>query len=161
MAKLKQAKQEADWDIFIKTFISFLKSKDLKYTGQRQALAEWVFKHPEHFTADDLVIAFQENRWVSKATIYRTLSLMVEAGLLEEEDFNEGYKTYEIKFNRAHHDHLICIKCNKVIEFENREIEKIQEKIAGENGFILESHTLKLFGICPSCQKKKGKRKSL
>ncbi len=151
---MKKQDTSEQWESFMQNFILFLKGKDLKFTNQRKALALWVFNHHEHFTAEDLVIAFQSERWVSKATIYRTLSLLVEAGILVEENFNEGYKTYEFKFNRKHHDHLICQECGKVIEFENKEIEKLQEKVALEYGYILQSHTLKLFGLCSVCQRK-------
>lgn len=151
---IKQAKNKTtEIEELTKNFISFLQRKDLKFTRQREAISEWIFLSSNHFTADDLVMAFHSQKWVSKATIYRTLGLMVEAALLVEQDFGEGYKTYENIHIKKHHDHLICLNCGKIAEFESEEIEKLQERVAAKEGYKLKKHILKLFGICASCQK--------
>lgn len=153
--RVKEKKlSSSDIEGLIENFIFFLKGKDLKFTNQRRAICQWIFASKSHFTADDLVMAFHSQKWVSKATIYRTLGLMVEAGMLVEQDFGEGYKTFEFIYIKSHHDHLICLECSKITEFESPEIERFQEKIAEKEGFLLKSHSLKLYGICDQCRKK-------
>lgn len=154
MPQFDKALTENQLDMQIETFIRFLQKKTLKLTEQRKTIADWAFRQEHHFTADSIVAAFFDRRKVSKATIYRTLSLLVEANLLVVQDFGEGYKTYENKLHDVHHDHLICLYCHSVIEFLNLDIEAIQEDVAKRYNYVLKSHTMKLYGICPSCQHK-------
>jgi Fur family transcriptional regulator, ferric uptake regulator len=131
----------------------FLQRKSQKLTSQRRALLEKIVEMDKtHFTADDLVAEFigSEPR-ISKATIYRSLGVMVEAGILEEHQFGDNFKVYELAEGRPHHDHLICTACGKIIEFFSAEMEELQDKVAKQHGFHPTHHSQKIFGICQSC----------
>lgn len=131
----------------------YLQRKSQKLTSQRRTLLEKIVEmHKTHFTADDLVLEFINNRpRVSKATIYRSLGVMVEAGILEEHQFGDSYKVYELSEGRPHHDHLICTNCQKIIEFFSEEMEDLQDKVAKKHGFHPTHHSQKIFGICQQC----------
>lgn len=136
-------------------FSEFLTLKDLKYTSQRKTILEESLNASGHFTADDLLdIAKERDKSISKATLYRTLSLLTEAQILEEHDFGNGRKSYEPLLGQSHHDHLICLECKKIFEFENDEIEQIQEREAAKIGFQILHHSHKLFGRCSACSGK-------
>lgn len=90
---------------------------------------------------------------ISLATIYRVLSVFEANHIIAKHNFKEDQSTYELVRPDEHHDHLICIKCNKVIEFFDCKIEKIQEKIAKDNKFKIVNHHLNLYGICEDCEK--------
>ena len=136
-----------------KLFNDFLKSKDLKYTPQRQTILDEAYRAKNHFTADELLdYSKKKDESISKATVYRTLSLLTEGKLLEEHDFGEGKKCFEKTLGSSHHDHLICMKCQKILEFENIEIEKLHEQEAAKQNFKIVHHTHKIFGYCADCQ---------
>lgn len=132
--------------------------KDLKLTRPRQLIVKKILstRAGEHFSADELWDELRKkDRRVSKATVYRTLSLLVAKNVVEEHDFGKGQKYYERMVERPHHDHLICVHCGRIIEFENPEIERLQEKIAKGENFVIAYHSHKLFGTCSRCQSKK------
>jgi Fur family ferric uptake transcriptional regulator len=129
--------------------------KDLKLTRPRRVIAEKMLsaKVGQHFSADELWESLREkHKDVSRATVYRTLSLLVEKKLVEEHDFGKGQKYYERLVERPHHDHLVCISCGRIIEFENPDIEKLQEEVARQQGFEISYHSHKLFGSCSRCR---------
>ncbi len=95
---------------------------------------------------------------IGLATVYRTLHLFCACGLTERHHFGEGHTRYELTYNIRHHDHLICTECQQIIEFENRNIEKLQEQVARQNQFTIHSHKLELYGLCHTCATKKGGR---
>ncbi len=131
---------------------------DLKLTRPRQAIVERILnaRAGEHFSADQLWEQLRKkHKDVSKATVYRTLHLLAQKKVIEEHDFGREEKYYERMVERPHHDHLICVHCGRIIEFENAEIEQIQEKIAKQQGFTLSYHSHKLFGACSRCPQKK------
>lgn len=132
--------------------------KDLKLTRPREIIVERILsgKAGRHFSADELYETHRrKHRDVSRATVYRTLNLLAQKGIVEEHDFGRGEKYYERRMERPHHDHLICIHCGRIIEFENPEIERLQSKIARHEGFTVAYHSHKLFGACPRCRRKK------
>lgn len=134
-------------------FQRYLKTKGLKLTSQREGILERVLMVRKHFSAEELFDSLRDDpRGISKATVYRTLALLVEAGLLEEHDFERGHKVYERAANRTHHDHLICVACHRIVEFHDEQIERRQEQVAREHGFEVVSHTHQIFGRCPSCR---------
>ncbi len=134
-----------------KVFSEFLDEKDLKLTSQRRTILHQAM-HEGHFSAEQLLdFSKKEDPTVSKATVYRTLALLKESKILEEQDFGDGKKLYERAQGRKHHDHLICIKCGKILEFENEAIERLQDAQAKKNRFRIVYHSLKLFGFCQSC----------
>jgi Fur family ferric uptake transcriptional regulator len=135
------------------TVAKYLKENDFKLTNQRKKIIETVFASHDHFTADDLYDLLREKgESISKATIYRTLSLLCESGLVESRDFGRGQLYYEHVLGHEHHDHLICVGCGKVVEFRNPELEKLQIKVAKARGFRIESHSLRIFGRCKACR---------
>jgi Fur family ferric uptake transcriptional regulator len=140
------------------TFRRFLKTRGLKLTTQRGAILDHAVSVRGHFSAEELFEGLRGVGGISKATVYRTLALLVEAGLLDEHDFERGHKVYERSTNRAHHDHLICVACNRIVEFHSEEIERIQEQIARTHDFEMVSHTHQVFGLCPRCRREGGPR---
>ncbi len=136
-----------------RTFSDFLEKKDLKLTSQRRTILHQAMREG-HFSAEDLLeFSKKEDPTVSKATVYRTLALLKESNILEEQDFGEGKKLYERAEGRKHHDHLICIKCGRIIEFENEAIEHLQDAQAKKSRFKIVYHSLKIFGFCQDCSK--------
>ena len=134
-----------------RAFSDFLQKKDLKLTSQRRTILRQAM-HDGHFSAEQLLeFSKREDPTVSKATVYRTLALLKESKILEEQDFGEGKKLYERAQGRKHHDHLVCIKCGRILEFENEAIEKLQDAVARHNRFKIVYHSLKLFGFCQNC----------
>ncbi|MDR4509229.1 MAG: transcriptional repressor [Candidatus Brocadiaceae bacterium] len=139
-----------------KKFKEFLTSQNLKFTFERQAILECVFANHDHFEADELLIALRSKSLkISKATIYRTIALLVKSGLLREVIYGERHAHYEHVYGHEHHDHLVCNRCGKIIEFLDRTIEELQEKVCKEHKFKSESHRLQIHGFCEDCQKRK------
>ena len=136
-----------------KKFKDYLKSNGLKYTPERQIILRQVFSNHDHFEADDLLVSVrQHSKRVSKATIYRTLSHLIKSGLLREAMFREKHLHYEHIYKHKHHEHLICMSCNKIIEFSSNKLENIQNDICNEYKFKSLSHRLQIFGYCSKCK---------
>ena len=133
--------------------------RGLRSTAQRRLILDRLFEVGGHFTADDLIADVrQADSSVGSATVYRTLRMLVESGLLHEHRFadHEGTR-FELKLGEEHHDHLICLECGTIREFEEPLIEQLQERIAAQLGFTLESHTHQLYGYCKDCSKARAK----
>lgn len=131
----------------------YLRGRGLRSTDARRKIVEVVLDTDDHFTAEDLLDRIRGRGYrVSRASVYRTLSLLCEGGFVESREFQRGQLMYERMFGQEHHDHLICTKCDRIVEFENDEIERLQEEVASAHGFRLESHSLRLFGRCPDCR---------
>lgn len=131
----------------------YLRDKGLRSTDARRKILDAVFGGSGHFTAEELLDALRgRGERVSRASVYRTLSLLVEGGFVETREFQRGQTMYEAVLGRHHHDHLICTGCGKIVEFENEAIEDLQDRVAAEHGFRLEHHSLRLFGRCTACQ---------
>lgn len=139
-----------------KRFEQHLRSKSLKFTTQRDRIFELAFKTHQHFTADTLHAWLKDEGGapVSRATVYRTLHLLEEGGFVESLDTGRGELVYEHVLGHAHHDHLVCLDCGKIEEFQNEEIERLQEEAAASRGFTLIHHTLRLEGYCRVCARK-------
>ncbi len=134
-----------------KQFKEFIKKKGLKFTSQREAVLEEILNVKGHFEIEDMVKTIKEkNIPVSRATVYRTLNILKEMGLVNEVIKYSNKTIYEISL-KQHHDHLICTKCGNIIEFSEEEIEKLQDKICKEYGFKPETHRLEIFGTCKDC----------
>lgn len=144
MVMLKEAERK---------FVDYLRGKRLKYTPQRRTIFHEALRAKKHFTADELLeYAKRHDQTISKATLYRTLGLLKESQVLDEQDFGAGKKAYERMHGIAHHDHIICVKCNSIMEFQNDTIEKIQELEARKRGFRIIFHSHRLFGLCRKCR---------
>ncbi len=107
---------------------------------------------PRHLRAEDVYrILLTRGEVVGLATVYRVLTQFEAAGLVSRHNFEGGQAFFELE-RGAHHDHLVCIKCGRVVEFLDEAIEERQRAIAAEHGFTLEDHTLNILGLCPNCQ---------
>ncbi len=134
-------------------FENYLKEKSLKITNQRLLVAEKIFSSHNHFTAEGLLDELKDSKdRISKATIYRILSIMVEAGLLEEHDFGKDYKYYEHIIGHEHHDHIICVQCGRIVEFMDEQIEILQKNAATKNGFSITGHSLNIYAVCQNLE---------
>jgi Fur family ferric uptake transcriptional regulator len=136
----------------LERFERFLHLKDLRLTEARAAIVEAAMARTGHYPIDDL-IADLKARGIrgSKATVYRTLPLLAEAGILQPAIVVADSKSYETTFGREHHDHLLCGRCGQVIEFEFEAFEILQREVASKHGYRLESHYHELVGTCPDC----------
>lgn len=126
----------------------------LKLTLQREAICESFFSKDGHRSAEEILIeARKRDPRVSLATIYRTLKLLQEYGFADAHNFQDGQALFEPVFDaHAHHDHLICTKCGRIVEFMDATIERLQTKIAREHYFTITDHKMELYGLCQSCQ---------
>ncbi len=139
-----------------KAFESHLRGRNLKLTPQRGRILDRVFATHDHFSAETLYGWLKQDTGanISRATVYRTLSLLEEGGFLESLDAGQGERLYEHVLGHRHHDHLICIDCERIEEFYDERIEKLQELAAESRGWTLTHHNLRLFGRCKVCQRK-------
>lgn len=128
----------------------FLASKGLRRTVQREAIIDAAFGTVEHFTAEELlVMARKIDKSVSRATVYRTLPLLVQSGMLHELDLGSGTKVYDPNFvEHPTHNHLICVDCNKIFEFEDTNMELLENCITRRMGFSPTSKAVKIEGHC-------------
>ena len=134
-----------------------LKDAGLKVTHPRTKILEVLQTNPEDHLSADAIHSYlvSHNESIGLATVYRVLTQLEMAGLVQKNQFKENQSTYEIK--KQHHDHLICTTCGKIIEFINDDLEKLQEKISEKYQFRLDSHVMTLFGKCTN-GKCKGKQ---
>ena len=137
----------------IDSFITLLRKEGHKITPQRIAVLKEVIKDKGHRECEDIFLAIKRSKtYVSRATVYRTLDILVQNQFIRKLNLGDGRARYENKINSLHHDHLICVICNKIIEFVDQDIEMLQEKIAKKYQFSLKRHVHQLFGICKECQ---------
>jgi len=131
-----------------------LTNHELRVTSQREMILE-TFLEMEHVTAEQLYHRLSENEpHIGLATIYRTLNLLCECGLAQQRHF--GTQThYDNISHKGHHDHMICTDCGKIIEFENCDIEKLQDEVARQHKFHITTHKLELYGYCSACHRKR------
>jgi Fur family ferric uptake transcriptional regulator len=131
-------------------FVDFLAHRNLRLTGQRRAIMETVFSTEQHFTADQLLKwSRQRDRSVSRATVYRTLPLLTESGLVREMDFGKDHMVYDPNYaDRPRHNHIVCLDCGKIIEFESDKIAELEEEIHDRLGFTVQSHRLQIMATC-------------
>jgi Fur family ferric uptake transcriptional regulator len=136
-------------------FQSFLIKKGLKLTKERFTVLKEVFSFHGHFEPEQLYFRMRDSgQKVSRASVYRTLNLLIESGLVEMVSRTDKGAIYEHTFGHRHHDHLICDSCGKVIEFYSGKIEKLQKEICRRNNFEGVSHILEIKGYCEKCRKK-------
>jgi Fur family ferric uptake transcriptional regulator len=132
--------------------------KGLRSTDQRKLIVETFFRAPNHVSIEELLATVrQEDPRVGYATVYRTLKLLAECGVAFERRFGDGLTRYELADDTSHHDHLICVECGSITEFEEPRIEAIQEEVAERHGFLLRNHKHEMYGVCPACQEKVAK----
>ena len=131
-------------------FLQFLDAKRLRLTAQRRAIIETVFSTAEHFTAEQLLEwSHRRDHSVSRATVYRTLPLLTESGLVREMDFGRDERVYDPNYaDHPNHSHIICQDCSRIVEFDSEKIDLLESEISHRLGFELQSQRLQLSGKC-------------
>jgi len=143
----------------IEQLSEFLAGQGLKSTRQRNRILDIFVSAGRHLSAEELTLLVKKtDAGIGYATVYRTMKLLAEAGLAYERRFEDGVTRFEYNSAERHHDHLICTRCGRIIEFENEQIEALQQSVAKKNRFIVESHKLELYGLCNACQRKKSRK---
>ena len=138
-------------DLEKKALASYLEDHNLKHTKQREAILEVFLEVEGHITGEELHRRVRRKfPQIGYTTVYRTMKLLCEAGLASERHFDDGVTRFEIQ--HEHHDHLVCVRCGKIVEFECSMIESAQERIVKAHGFRLLRHRHELYGHCPSCR---------
>jgi Fur family ferric uptake transcriptional regulator len=139
---------------------AFMLRRGLRSTEQRRLIIDTLFTAREHVTIDRLLEQVRvTDPKVGYATVYRTLKLLTESGVAQEHHFGDGHTRYELADSEAHHDHLICVECGSITEFEEPAVEALQDRIASRHGFEIRAHKHELYGVCAECQRKRAKRR--
>lgn len=143
-------------------FTDFLRNRGYKSTPERQAIVDQVIASQEHFTVDDLYDELRRHgdRRVSRATIYRTLELLTESGLVNKIDWIGSTTHYEIAMVDEHHDHFICTHCGQIYEFFSPTLEAVQDRVCTALGLTADDHTLKIEGVPNHCREQLAKGKA-
>lgn len=132
---------------------AYLKRTGLRATRQRDAILEAFLLRDAHVSVDELYDQIRsEHPSIGHATVYRSMNLFVDAGIANERRFHEERVRYEPGINVRHHDHLVCLGCGDIQEFEDSTIEQIQTEVAGKRGFQVQYHRLELYGRCAKCR---------
>jgi Fur family transcriptional regulator, ferric uptake regulator len=143
---------------------TYMEKKGLRSTEQRRLIVETFFSAHAHITIEELLgeVRARDPR-VGYATVYRTLKLLAECGVANERRFEDGITRYEIANEGEHHDHLICLECKTIEEFEEPAIERLQDEVAKRYGFEVRSHKHELYGLCRACRtaKKADKKRAV
>ena len=138
-------------------FHRHIQSAGLKRTAQRDLILDVFLRTEEHLSSEDLYnLVKSEDPTVGHTTVYRTLKLLVDAGLAREVRFGDGRTRYEHNYKHPHHDHLICTECGATVEFYSAELEAIQDDIVAKHKFVAIQHSLRIFGLCENCQRATG-----
>jgi len=134
-------------------FLTFLKEQGLKWTSGREEVFREAFSTEGHFEPEELAYRLRKKgSRISKATVYRTLPLLVKAGLIKEVIHGEKHHHYEHIHGDSLHDHLVCLKCGKIVEFAEESLKKIEEQICEKYHFRPEKIVVEIFGYCKNCQ---------
>jgi len=144
----------------LENFKKLLRVNRLKFTKQRELILEVIYNNRGHFTPENIYNLIKKNYpdvTLGIATVYRTLTLLEESGIVSSISFGVQGKKYEFGLTE-HHDHLVCIECGSIEEFVDETIEKQQEKIAKKFDFEMRDHIMKIIGICKKCQLKKQEK---
>jgi Fur family transcriptional regulator, ferric uptake regulator len=142
-------------------FLQFLSGKKLRVTAQRRVIIDTAFGTHQHFTADQLLAwSRRRDKAVSRATVYRTLPLLTESGLIREMDFGKDRKVYDPNYaEHPHHNHIICQDCEKIVEFDSEKIEKLENEISQRLGFSVKTHRLQITATCEELKRMGACRK--
>ncbi|MEN9580656.1 MAG: hypothetical protein RJA70_3665 [Pseudomonadota bacterium] len=128
---------------------SYMAENNLRSTGQRRLIVQCFFETTEHVTIEDLLERVRRtDPGIGYATVYRTMKMLTEGGIATEHKFSDGMARYELGDDENHHDHLICLDCGKIQEFEEPLIEELQSRIAKRYGFQIVDHKHELYGRC-------------
>ena len=133
-----------------KKFMAFLQHRKLRVTAQRRAIIESAFDTEEHFTAEQLLQwSRRRDKSVSRATVYRTLPLLTQSGLVREMDFGGDHKYYDPNYaDHPNHSHIICQECNTIVEFDSAQLKKLEGEMCRKLGFSVKTHRLQITASC-------------
>ncbi|MEX0906729.1 MAG: Fur family transcriptional regulator [Gemmatimonadota bacterium] len=139
---------------FVHLFRRYLREQGLSVTQQREAVAEVVFTSSQHLSVEEIEQQLRQGgERIGKATVYRTLEMLVKSGLVQEHDFGEGFKRYEHLFGqKPMREHLICTECGKVADIHSADLVRVQEDAARKQGFLPSRYRLQIYGLCAGCQ---------
>jgi Fur family ferric uptake transcriptional regulator len=151
MARLDRGEGAA----LVDRFRRYLRDHHQPLTRQRDQVAQIVLLSEEHLSVDEILrLLRQQGEAVGTATVYRTLEVLVESGLVRAHDFGEGFKRYEAMPAQAHHEHLICERCGRVVEFQNERLERMLPILADEHGYEHQRHRVEIYGVCGDCRRR-------
>ena len=137
----------------IDLFRSFISQRGLRNTPEREEIIREIFSTHDHFDVDELYLRMREKgSKVSKASIYRNIPLIMECGLIKEVWHENGHMHYEHIYGHAHHCHIRCIRCGKVIEFVEKQLRQIEKRLAEQYDFEIVDHNLDIIGYCSECK---------
>ena len=135
---------------------AYMEKRGLRSTEQRRVIIDIFFHTTDHVTIEDLLGKVRAiDPRIGYATVYRTMKMLADGGIVSERKFGDGFTRYELADEHAHHDHLICLDCGSITEFEEPLIEQLQDRIAARYGFRVSHHKHELYGICQQCQRKR------
>jgi len=136
-------------------FRQYLKNRGMLHSKQREEILDVFLKTEKHPTIDDLYeLVRKKHPNIGLATVYRAMRVVCDAGLAREADFGDGVKRFEHEYQHQHHDHLVCLKCGRVIEVLSPKIEYLQERLAKKHNFTPVRHRMEIFGTCRECKRK-------
>ena len=137
-------------------FSQYLRKNGMLYSKQREQILDIFLKIEKHPVINELYdLVRKKHPQIGLATVYRTMKVICDAGLARETDFGGGTKRFEHKYKHQHHDHLVCLKCGRIIEVISPAIEKLQESLAKKHRFKAIRHRMEIFGFCKNCKSKK------
>ena len=148
------------WELdkaLVDKFRDTLHTNGMKCTPARLSMFEEIYSSSDHFDADEIYFRMRrDKKRVSRATVYRTLDILVDNGFVAKVNVGQNQVLFENTLAQKHHEHLVCTQCGKIIEFSDSSIEGQQEKVCKEFGFLPTKHNLIIFGLCNDCQTRKN-----
>jgi Fur family ferric uptake transcriptional regulator len=137
----------------IDVFREFIRNKGLRNTVEREQVVKAVFSIHHHFDVEELYLLVRnQNEKISKATVYRTIPLLLQSGLIQEAYFEDGHLHYEHIYGHEHHCHLRCVDCGKVVEFTEEAVREVEQKVGEHYEFIVTGHKMEVYGYCAKCK---------
>ena len=142
-------------DAVVERFRAYLREHDLPVTPQRLAIADVLLGSDRHLSAEEVEGELRaRGTKAGTATVYRTLDVLVESGLVVERDFGEGFRRFEPARDLPQHEHLLCTTCGAVEEFRDERLEQMTALVAESRGFARQKHRLVIYGVCRACQRR-------
>lgn len=139
----------------LQVFREYLKKHGMRYTQEREQIIKEIFATHDHFDVDTMYLNIRHKGiQVSKASIYRLLPLLLEAGLVQDVFFEDGHMHYEHIYGHEHHSHLRCVECGKIEEFRDARMKDIRADMEERFGFKIQRYKLDMKGLCPECREK-------